>query len=180
VWTGFIWLRLVAVVCACEQTIRTFSSRKGGEFLDLLSNYQLLKEALICCLFSNSYFQHFESSDSFFPQFKAKFDADRLFFQVCQFLAIPKSHTEQQALLHYTTQQSHMLQPYSKQEMSQQNIFYLQSAAEVHTSSSNAISPSVQKLLDFTKYVKSGCSKDQNSYVGGLTPHKQVLKGNGT
>jgi hypothetical protein len=87
------------------------------------------------------------------PRFKAKFDAERLFFQVSHFLDMPKSQLEKQTVVFNTTQQSQVLQPNSKQEMSQQNVFYLH-AAVVYTSSSNVISPSVQKLLDCTMYVK--------------------------
>jgi len=39
VWTGFVCIRLVAVICSCENTIGTFCSINGGEFLDLMSNY---------------------------------------------------------------------------------------------------------------------------------------------
>ena len=50
------------------------------------------------------------------------------------------------------------LQPYFKQDMSQQNAFYLHPAV-VNTSSSNVISSSVQKLLDCTTCVKPGCRR---------------------
>ena len=49
------------------------------------------------------------------------------------------------------TQQSYMLQPYFKQEMTQQTLLYLH-LLEVHASSSNIISQPVQKLFDCTTY----------------------------
>lgn len=49
------------------------------------------------------------------------------------------------------TQQSHMLQPYFKQEMTQQTLLYLH-LLEVHASSSSVISQPVQKLFDCTTH----------------------------
>jgi len=65
---------------------------------------------------------------------------------------------EQHTVVFYTTQQAQVLQPNSKLDMSQQNVFYLHPAV-VHTSSSNVISPLVHKLLDCTTCVKPGCGK---------------------
>lgn len=111
-----------------------------------------------CCLLSNSYFQQFYTVFiAFFQPFKAKFEAERLFFQVSHFLDMPKSQMEH-TVVFYTTQQSQVLQPNSKLDMSQQNVFYLHPAV-VHGSSSTVISPLVQKLLDCTICVKPGCSR---------------------
>jgi hypothetical protein len=49
------------------------------------------------------------------------------------------------------TQQLHMLQPYFKQEMTQQTLLYLH-LLELHASISNVISQPVQKLFDCTTY----------------------------
>lgn len=98
------------------------------------------------------------SFHSFFPPFKAKFDAERLFFQVSHFLDMPKSQKERHAVVFYTTQQTQVLQPNSKLDMSQQNVFYLHPTV-VHGSSSTVISPLVQKLLDCTMCVKPGCRR---------------------
>ena len=49
------------------------------------------------------------------------------------------------------TQQLHMLQPYFKQEMTQQTLLYLH-LLEVHASSSSVISQPIQKLFNCTTY----------------------------
>jgi len=112
------------------------------------------------CLLSKSYFQQFYKVFIAFPSplFTAKFDAERLFFQVSHFLDMPKSQMEQHTVVFYITHESQVLQPNSKRDISQQNVFYLHPAV-VRTSSSNVISPLVQKLLDCTTCVKPGCSR---------------------
>jgi hypothetical protein len=69
-----------------------------------------------------------------FFQFKAKFYADMLFFPVCQILDIPTCNEQD------STQQSHMLQPSSMQEMPQHMLLSLHLAEEVHASNSSVIS----------------------------------------
>ena len=58
------------------------------------------------------------------------------------------------------TQQSHMLQPYFKQEMTQQTLLYLH-LLEVHASSSNVIYQPVQRLFECTTY-NGGKKLDRN------------------
>jgi hypothetical protein len=110
------------------------------------------------CLLSNSYIQQFYSLHSFSPLFTAKFDAERLLFQVSHFLDVTKSQMEQNTVVLYTIHKSQVLQPNSKLDMSQQNVFYLHPAV-VHTCSSNVISPLAHKLIDCTTCVKPGCSR---------------------
>jgi hypothetical protein len=42
---GFIWLRMGSIVASCEHNNEPLGSIKGGEFLDQMSNCQLLKDS---------------------------------------------------------------------------------------------------------------------------------------
>lgn len=115
------------------------------------------------CLHSKSYFQHFKSFSSIFPQFKAKFYADMLFFPVCQILDTPTCNEQD------STQQSHMLQPSSMQEMLQHMLLFLHLAAEVHASNSSVISQSVWKLWLHHVVLYNDLEHQWTCYSRGLT-----------
>jgi hypothetical protein len=44
VWNGFIWLRIGSSGGSCKHDTEIFGSIKVGEFVDLPSDYQLLKK----------------------------------------------------------------------------------------------------------------------------------------
>jgi hypothetical protein len=95
---------------------------------------------------------------SIFPHFKAKFDANTLFFKFCHFLCAQTSQVKQHTLVvNKMLLNNHVLQPYSKQDVTQRVLLYLHIAAAVvvvvvvcASSSSVVISWSVQKLYDCT------------------------------
>jgi hypothetical protein len=109
---------------------RLYHFEHGKPLKNLFSSHYLL---------SKTYFQHFEGFHSIFPQFKVKSVADTLFFQATYFLGTLKWQD--------IIEQSHVLQPYSKWQMTSQTI-YLHLAIELHPSSSIVISWSVWELFD--------------------------------
>jgi hypothetical protein len=74
-----------------QGSIDTLSIRHLAEVTPLLNLDNHTKACVLThYLLSKSYLSVAEVSITF-PQFKAKFDADMLFFQVCHFLGPPKS-----------------------------------------------------------------------------------------
>jgi hypothetical protein len=72
-----------------------------------------------------------------------------LFFQVCHYLVTQKLQVEQHTLVLNATfvKKSHMLLPYSMEEITQQTLLQLRIAVEIIASSSSVILWWVQKLL---------------------------------
>jgi hypothetical protein len=99
---------------------------------------------------SESYFKHF---CSIFLQYEAKRVGDILLFQVCHFLGIRKSQMEQHNFYLRCYSTITMLQLYSKQEMTQQTLFFVHLVVEVCASSSS-ITLSVQNQFDHFMYFK--------------------------
>jgi hypothetical protein len=54
------------------------------------------------CLLSRSYFQYFDCCCRIFLQFRAKYNADMLLFQICHFLGMPKSWMEHTCVFNKT------------------------------------------------------------------------------
>lgn len=75
----------------------------------------------------------------YFFLFRAKCDIGIMFFHVCHFLGMIKLQMEQQTPVFNITQQSHMLQPYFKQERIQLTLLYLHLAVKVCASSSKFV-----------------------------------------
>jgi hypothetical protein len=104
---------------------------------------------LSLCLTFKKNSQHSGSFGSIFLQYKAKCDADMLFFQVCHYICVPKLQMEYTSKKQDNTQQKYMvLQPYSKQEMTPRTPLSPHLVAEVCASSSNVI----QKLFNHTRF----------------------------
>ena len=110
-------------------------------------------------------FQRFESFCSISFSFKENLMQTHCFFKSAIFFVYQNGHWNNTLILQKPLLSSHMLQLYSKQEMTKQSLLHLHAAIEVGASSSSVISHSVQKLFVCITYVLGKMDKKKKKCI---------------
>jgi len=141
--SAFTWSTLWPILCVSGYPAHWNLQQRSHHFLTLKTIIWLFH-----CLLSRGYFQHVKNIGTVFPQFKQNLMQTHCSFKSAIFHVYQNCKWNSMYLTSHHSTTTHVLEPYLKQEITQENIFYLHLVKEVGAGNNIILLQSLHTLLD--------------------------------